>query len=92
MAELEAEYRAFDVQFLAVLLGSTETPDGFPIPAFVLEGESLEALDRFGVSEAPAVLTLARDGRLQHRLEPSSVGGQIDPGDIVDAIEAVAFQ
>jgi hypothetical protein len=92
MAELEAEYRPFSVHFLAVLLGSEKAPEGFPIPTFVLEGESLEALERFGVSEAPAVLTLSPDGRLQYRLEPNASGGVIDPGDIVDAIEAVAFQ
>lgn len=92
MVELQDEYRAFGVEFITVSLGPVESPEALRLPRFALEGDSLAALEQFGVREAPAVLTLDRDGRLSHRLEPNPDSGLIDPGDIVDAIEVVAMQ
>ncbi len=91
MAELQREYEPLGVEFLAVLLDTSEPPDNFPASCFVLEGAALEALERFGVREAPAVLTMSRDGLLDQRVETEERSGRIDPGDIVDAIEAVAL-
>lgn len=91
MVELEREYRPFGVEFLAIVLGPGARPDHLQIPRFRLEGDALTAFERFGVRDAPAILTLTRQGQLEHRIEPHGADGRIDAGDIVDAIESVAL-
>jgi thiol-disulfide isomerase/thioredoxin len=90
MAELNREYGPLGVEFLAVLLDAAEPPDDFDMPCFVLEGDALEALERFGVSDVPAVLTLSAQGSLMGRVECEARTGRIDPAEIVDAIESAA--
>lgn len=88
--ELSREYEPFGVEFLAVLLEADSGPANFPVPCFFLEGPPLEALERFGVRDAPAVIALGADRTLLHRLEPADASGRLDPGDLVDLIEAAA--
>ncbi len=88
--ELSREYHPFGLEFLAVLLEADAAPRNFPVPCFFLEGPPLEALERFGVRDAPAVIALGADRTLLHRLEPADASGRIDPGDLVDLIEAAA--
>lgn len=90
IAELAREYEPFGVEFLAVLLEADSAPKDFPVNCFLLEGPPLEALERFGVRDVPSVIALGPDRTLLHRLEPADASGRLDPGDLVDLIEAAA--
>ena len=88
IAELAHEVEPFGAEVVVVAFDSTDAPGDSPLRWFLFEGP-LEALERFGVRDVPALLTLSREGRLLHTLEPDD--GRLDAGDIADVFEAVVL-